>query len=75
MNTASYKLIEHHLGVAFVKQLREIFAPVPQLLSIQPQTSQPLQPTLSWFVSLSAVNRAVKISNTGKCLNNQLFCY
>ena len=74
MNTASYKLIENHLGVAFVKQLREISAPVPQLLSIQPQTIQPLQPTPSWFASLSAVTLAVKISNTGRCLNNQPFC-
>ena len=74
MNTASYELIENYLGVAFVKQLREIFAHVPQLLSIQPQTSQPLQPTPSWFASLSAVALAAKISDTGRCLNNQPNC-
>ena len=60
MNTASYKLIENHLGVAFVKQLIEIFAPEPQLLSIQPQTSQPIQPTPFWFASLSALTLAAK---------------
>ena len=47
MNTASYKLIENHLGVTFVKQLREISVPTPQLLPVQPQTIQPVQPTPS----------------------------
>ena len=74
MNTASYELIENYLGVAFVKQLREIFAHVPQLLSIKPQTIHPLQPTPSWFASLSAVALAAKISDTGRCLNNQPNC-
>ncbi|MBL7119863.1 MAG: S49 family peptidase [Dehalococcoidia bacterium] len=47
MNTASYKLIENHLGVAFVKQLREVSVSIPQLLPVQPQTVQPVQPTPS----------------------------
>lgn len=48
MNTASYKLIENHLGVAFVKHLRmpQVVA-MPQGLPIQPQTIQSAQPTPS----------------------------
>jgi len=47
MNTASFKLIENHLGVAFVRQVREISITAPQLLPVQPQTIQPVQPTPS----------------------------
>ena len=37
MNTPSLKLIENHLGVAFVKQFREFPVAMPQVLPIQPQ--------------------------------------
>ncbi|MBI4303195.1 MAG: ATP-dependent Clp protease proteolytic subunit [Chloroflexi bacterium] len=45
MNTLSFKIIENHLGVAFIKQVREFAIPMPQLLPTQPQIVPPVQPT------------------------------
>lgn len=47
MNTPSFKLIENHLGAAFVKQFREFSVAMPQLLPTQPQIVPPTQPTPS----------------------------
>lgn len=45
MNTASYKIIENHLGLAFVKQFREFSMAMPQLLPTQPAPVPIVPPT------------------------------
>ncbi len=46
MNTASIKIIENHLGVAFIKQFRELAVAMPQLLPGQPSPIPTAPPTL-----------------------------